>query len=73
MRSDNHFPLLWITVKDEAQNLGLIEPALPRRKKIHSKALQGNSNSCCDEVCNREIYYRRIYFDALVTAINAIN
>ena len=58
---DNWMPtqLLCITVKYEVQNLGLMEPALLRRKKIPIKVLQGNSNSCYDEVCDIEIYYGR--------------
>ena len=71
-RSDNHFQLLCITVKDEVQNLGLMVPAQPRRRKISRKVLQGNSNSCYNKECDIEIYYRIISFNALDTVINAI-
>ena len=64
MRSDNHFQLFWITLQDEAQDLGLTKPALPSCRKIPRRFLH---------VCDIEIYLQRMYFNAFDTVINAIN
>ena len=50
-----------------------MEPALLRPRKTPKKVKQDNSNSRYDQVCDVEMYYRRIYLHALGTVINAVN
>ena len=72
IRSDNSFKLFWEKTNKEANNLGVMEPLLPRQRKT-PRRLDDGASSSYNFPATSEDYYRQIYFEAIDLIVNCIN
>lgn len=72
IRSDNSFKLFWEKTNKEANDLGVMEPCLPRQRKT-PRRLDDDASSSYSFPATSEDCYRQIYFEAIDLIVNCIN
>ena len=72
---DTSFNNLWEKLKKETSTLGIEESSLQRKRKRKGKLLSENERQFYFDMEEVEIYYKRVYFDAIdtIVAINLTN
>ena len=73
IRNDSDFDLSWNDLNEKADLLDLRELKQPIKRKVPQKLLENDpASTTYDEVNDVKIYHRRIYFNALDAATNAV-
>ena len=71
IRNDRSFNLFWKKVEQERQSVDVVEPQLPRRRKLPRRLDDGQSDG--DFPSDPEAFYRQQCYEALDLIISSIN